>query len=283
MKKIMLFFAVACIMAACNNDNEVLNEPQYITEFNAVFGGANTRMTTDASAAGLKFSWEDEEIIYVYNPTDEDDYFEYKYNSSTGKFVLYYAQKNDEGMTVNQTYFATTHLLYANSFTTVDGSFAVKTQLYNSGVSAISLISGPFMAKADGTIASMHHTVGVVEIPVKLGAGSTINELGNVSIYIPGAELVGEFYATPESPYCAGNVEDGDFFDEAYACQSATLNESTSVSFFIPMLPGTYTNPQLWYYDENDDPVINPVNLTGTLTIERGKVTKLPVQTVTLN
>lgn len=282
MKKIMLFFAVACIMATCNNDNEVLNKPLYITEFKAVFYGADTRVVATPDN-GLKFSWEDEEIIYVYNPADENDYYEYKYNSSTGKFVLDYAQKNDEGMTVNQAYFATTRTLYHNSFTTVDGEFAVKTQLYNEGVSAIPLISEIFIAKTDGTIASMHHTVGVVEIPVKLGSGSTITELGDVSIYIPSAELVGEFYATLESSYCAGNVEDGDFFDEAYASQTAILNESTSVSFFIPMLPGIYTNPQLWYYDEDGNVVIDPVDLTGTLTIERGKVTKLPVQTVTLN
>ena len=43
MKKIMLFLAVAGILAACNNDNEVVNEPQYITEFKAVFGGADSR------------------------------------------------------------------------------------------------------------------------------------------------------------------------------------------------------------------------------------------------
>ena len=65
MKKIMLFFAVACILAACNNDNEVLNETQYITEFKAVFGGADTRMTATADN-GLKFAWEDGDKLYVF-------------------------------------------------------------------------------------------------------------------------------------------------------------------------------------------------------------------------
>lgn len=278
MKKIMLFFAVATILAACNNDNEVLNEPQYITEFKAVFGGADTRVAAEASAAGLKFSWENEDVLYVYNPEDENDYFEYKYNSSTGKFELESANENDEGMTVNTSYFATTKSLYDNAFTTVDEDFAVKTQLSSEGVTRIPLISGLFTAKADGTIAAMHHTVGVVEVPVKLGAGSTITELGDVGIYIESANVIGDFYATLESPYYAGNIEGGDFWDESYAYQGAALNESTLVSFFIPMLPGTYTNPQLCYYDEDYDYVIEPVELTGTLTIECGKVTKLPEQ-----
>lgn len=87
----------------------------------------------------------------------------------------------------------------------------------------------------------------------------------------------------PKTPYYAGIIEDGDFFDESYACQYEILNESTSVSFFIPMLPGTYENPELWYYYDDYDSATDPVQLNGTLTIERGKVTKLPVQTVTLN
>ena len=70
MKKIMLFFVVACIMAACNNDNEVLNETQYITEFKAVFGGADTRMAAEASAAGLKFAWKDGDALYVFQADD---------------------------------------------------------------------------------------------------------------------------------------------------------------------------------------------------------------------
>lgn len=283
MKKIMLFLAVAGIMAACNNDNEVVNEPQYITEFKAVFGGADSRIAAEASAAGLKFSWEEGDILYVYNPSDENDYFEYKYNSTSGIFVLESASKTDGGMTVNEAYFATTQILYDGSYTTVDGDFAVKTQLYYGEASTIPLISGLFLAKADGTIAPMHHTVGVVEIPVKLGAGSTITELGGVGIYKESAHVIGEFYATPESPYYAGIIEDGEFFEDSSTWQGATLNESTPVSFFIPMLPGEYTNPSLFFANEDGDYVTDEVQLTGTLTIECGKVTRLPEQVLTLS
>ena len=281
MKKIMLFLAVAGILAACNNDNEVVNEPQYITEFKAVFGGADSRIAAEATNTGLKFSWEDGDKLYVFNPEDESEYTDYKYNSSTGNFEKVYP--SDPGMTVNKSYFATTQILYDGSYTTVDGDFAVKTQLYADEASTIPLISGLFLAKADGTIAAMHHTVGVVEIPVKLGAGSTITELGGVGIYKESANVIGEFYATPESPYYAGIIEDGDFFEESYAWQGATLNESTPVSFFIPMLPGEYTNPSLLFLNEDGDYVTEPVELTGTLTIECGKVTRLPEQVLTLS
>ena len=280
MKKILLFFAVATILAACNNDNEVLNETQYITEFKAVFGGADTRMTATADN-GLKFAWDDGDKLYVFNPDDEYDYYEYVYDLSNDKFDLYYSNYSNEGLEVNKSYFATTQMLDIDSYTSVDGDFAVKTNFYDVRLSNIPLISDLFFAKADGTIATMHHTVGVVEVPVKLSAESNISELelSGVCIAVSDANVIGQFYATPESPYYAGIIEG---YEESYANQSATLNKSTSVSFFIPMLPGTYVNPKLFYFDENDDLAAEP-ELTGTLTIERGMVTQLPVQEVTLN
>ncbi len=283
MKKIMLFFAVATILAACNNDNEVLNEPQYITELKADFGGADTRMTATADN-GLKFAWNDGDKLYVYNPADEDDYYEFYYDSIDDKFYLESSSKGYGGLTVNGSYFATSLILYENSYTSVGEDFAVKRELYDAGVSTIPLISGLFLAKADGTIATMHHTVGVVEVPVKLSAESTISEfeLGDVCITVGGAKVIGQFYATLESPYYAGIIEDGNFDDYSSAYQSATLNKSTSVSFFIPMLPGTYVNPELWYFDEIYGLAADPV-VPGTLTIERGMVTKMPVQELTLN
>ena len=280
MKKIMLFLAVACIMAACYNDNEVVNEPQYLTEFKAVFGGADSRIAAEASDAGLKFSWEDGDKLYVYDAEDENEYTDYKYNSATGKFEKVY--DSDPGMTAGEYYFATTSNPSANSFTTVNEKFAIKTQLYDGGVTNNLLISELFMAQADGTIAPMHHTVGVVEVPVKLGEGSTITE--KVDVAIEGDKVIGAFYATLDEPYFAGIIEDGDFSESSSACQPATLNESAPVSFFIPMLPGTYSNPTLSFYnEENTTQVVEPVELTGTLTIECGKVTRLPEQVLTLS
>jgi len=281
MKKIMLFLAVAGIMAACNNDNEVLNEPQYITEFKAVFGGADSRIAAEASDAGLKFSWEDGDKLYVYDAENEKEYTDYKYNSATGKFEKVY--DSDPGMTASEYYFATTSNPSVNSFTTVGEKPAVTTELHSEGVTEIPLISEIFTAQTDGTIARMHHTVGVVEVPVKLGTGSTISEPVDVAIEVAGANVVGPFITTLDEPYFANATGDNENYTSSSACQPATLNESTPVSFFIPMLPGTYTNPTLSFYNEEyTTQVAAPVELTGTsLTIECGKITKLQ-ETVTL-
>lgn len=278
MKKIMLFLAVACIMAACSNENEVLNEPQYITEFKAVFGGADSRVAATPTTNGLKFSWKDGDKLYVYDAEDENEYTDYKYNSATGKFEKVYP--SDPGMTAGEYYFATTDNQI--SFTTVGEKPAVTTELYPKGVTEIPLISEIFTAQADGTIARMHHTVGVVEVPVKLGTGSTISEPVDVAIEVAGANVVGPFITTLDEPYFANATGDNENYTSSSAWQPATLNKSTPVSFFIPMLPGTYTNPTLSFYNEEyTTQVVDPVELTGTLTIECGKITKLQ-ETVTL-
>ena len=145
------------------------------------------------------------------------------------------------------------------------------------------MISDKFTAEADGTIAEMHHIVGMVEVPVELAAGSLNEKLGGVGIFVDNGKVVGPFSAKPEAPYFVNKIEGGTFSPNSITWREQTLNTATPVSYFIPMLPGTYVNPKLYYYDENGDPATDEVQLTGTLTIERGKVTKLPVQEVTLS
>lgn len=273
MKKIMLFLAVAGIMAACNNDNKVLNEPQYITEFKAVFGGADSRIAAEASAAGLKFTWDDEDALDVVS-SDLEEYHEYTYNAATGKFELEYG----EGMTAGAQYFALRDLR-------PDGEGGLKGELYYQNnildpAIDIPLISDKFTAEADGTIAKMHHIVGMVEVPVELAAGSAIDKLEGVGIFVDNARVVGPFSAKPEAPYFDNKIEGVDVYPSSITNREETLNTTTPVSYFIPMLPGTYVNPKLYYYNEN--PTVEK-QLTGTLTIECGKVTQLPVQEVTLN
>ena len=275
MKKIMLFLAVAGIMAACNNDNEVLNEPQYITEFKAVFGGADSRIAAEASAAGLKFTWDDEDALYVATP-DLEEVYEYAYNEATGNFEL--VDDDEQGMTAGTQYFALRDLM-------PDGKGGLKGELesendpYDPAID-IPLISEKFTADADGTIAEMHHIVGMVEVPVELAAASEIKNLKGVGIFVDGAKVVGPFSAKPEAPYFVDKIEGVDDYSMSITNREETLNTTTPVSYFIPMLPGTYVNPTLYYYNEN--PTVEK-QLTGTLTIECGKVTRLPEQEVTLN
>ena len=275
MKKIMLFLAVAGILAGCNNDNEVVNEPQYITEFKAVFGGADSRIAAEASAAGLKFAWEGDDELYVVTP-DLEEVYEYAYNATTGNFELQ-VYDDEQGMTAGAQYIAFRDLR-------PDGKGGLKGELEsqndpNDPAIYIPLISNEFTAEADGTIAEMHHIVGMVEVPVELAA-SSIDKLEGVGIMVANGKVVGPFSAKPEAPYFVDEIEDGDDYPISITYREETLNTTTPVSYFIPMLPGTYVNPKLYYYNEN--PTVEK-QLTGTLTIECGKVTQLPVQEVTLN
>lgn len=270
MKKIMLFLAVAGIMAACNNDNEVLNEPQYITEFKAVFSGADSRIAAEASDAGLKFTWDDEDALYVATP-DLEEVYEYAYNEATGNFELV----DGDGMTAGTQYIAFIDLRPG-----LKGELKSENDPNDPAVIDIPLISDKFTAEADGTIAEMHHIVGMVEVPVELAAGSTIDKLEGVGIFVDNGKVVGPFSAKPEAPYFVDKIEGVDDYSMSITNREETLNTTTPVSYFIPMLPGTYVNPKLYYYNEN--PTVEK-QLTGTLTIECGKVTQLPVQEVTLN
>lgn len=275
MKKIMLFFVVACIMTACNNDNEVLNEPQYITEFKADFS-ADTRMTVNPSAAGLKFTWENGDNLYVFQADDPSVYFkEYEYDAATQTFKL--ATGGYTAMEAGKKYFATNNLLSSrNAFTIEGGEIHFMAKLYYTAeydIADIPLISDVFDAKADGTIARMHHTVGVVEVPVKLDAGSSSTTLKNLGF----SKSAGPFIATPKFPYFK-EITDGTYSSWANMGDKE-LSRTTATSIFIPMLPGTYVNPKLNY---NYGGTSGQKSLTGTLTVERGKVTKLPEQTLKL-
>ena len=274
MKKIMLFFVVACIMAACNNDNEVLNEPQYITEFKADFS-ADTRMTVNPSAAGLKFTWENGDNLYVFQADDPTVYQKkYEYDAATQTFKL--STGGYAAMEAGKKYFATSDVFFSGTFTIEGDEILFKTKLYYTteyDIADIPLISDVFDAKTDGTIARMHHTVGVVEVPVKLDAESSSTTLKNLGF----SKSAGTFIATPEFPYFK-EITDGTYSSWANMGDKE-LSKTTATSIFIPMLPGTYVNPNLNY---NYGDKSRQKSLTGTLTVERGKITKLPEQTLKL-
>ena len=67
MKKIMFLFAAAVVLAAvgCSKDDAALNDVQYVSELKINFDG-DTRVSASHSAAGLKFAWEDGDVVYVY-------------------------------------------------------------------------------------------------------------------------------------------------------------------------------------------------------------------------
>lgn len=279
MKKIMLFFAVATILAACNNDNEVLNETQYITEFKADFG-ADTRMTATADN-GLKFAWENGDELYVFQAdgsTMSHKYYKYDENTKTFK-----ANTEANALVPGTEYFAVYgYRTIANPFTIVGDEIQFKAYLDNSkDVTNIPLISDVFTADADGTITAMHHTVGVVEVPVKLAAGSASTTLKNLGFYIAAGKTSLDFIATPASPYFKEATNATVYARTTWANMgNKELSTTEATSIFIPVLPGEYTNPGLNY---NYESTSSQKTLTGTLTVACGKVTLMPVQELTLD
>ena len=281
MKKIMLFFAVATILAACNNDNEVLNEPQYITEFKADFG-ADTRMTATADN-GLKFAWENGDELYVFQADDATvSHKYYKYDASTKTFK---ANTEANAMEAGKQYFAVNYIKdYSEPFTIDAGKIQFKSFLYTAvsyDVTEIPLISDVFTADAAGTITAMHHTVGVVEVPVLLDAASTSTTLKNLGFYIAAGKTSLDFIATPASPYFKEATNATVSSRTTWANMGdKVLSETEPTSIFIPVLPGEYTNPGLNY---NYNSGSSQKTLNGTLTVECGKVTKITdVQTLNL-
>ena len=144
----------------------------------------------------------------------------------------------------------------------------------NISMKELPLISDVFTADAGGTIATMHHLVGMVEIPVKLKDGATITNITEFSLYASGGKLGSNFTAKPMSPYIK-DTSTG--YDTAYENGGPyTLNTTTATSVFIPVLPGTHNDVWLNYYYNSTSKQVN----LGNITVERGKITKVAETTV---
>jgi len=255
----------------------VLNETQYITEFKADFG-ADTRMTATADN-GLKFAWQEGDKLYVFQADDPDEYYKlYEYDANTKTFK---ANTEADALVADTEYFAVDHINnYAEPFTIVDDQIQFKAFLYtgmSDDVTEIPLISDVFTATTEGTIAAMHHTVGVVEVPVLLDDRSTFTTLNNLGFYIAAGKTSGNFIATPASPYFKEAT--GSDATNTWANSVTELSTTEATSIFIPVLPGTYTDPDLNYNCEGGS---RQISLDGTLTVACGRVTKMPVQTLWL-
>ena len=180
-------------------------------------------------------------------------------------------------MIVGKEYFAVNHTRQISIPLSLDenGKTIVKMNIERKepyGLSTIPMITDVFTAEDDATIATMHHLVGVVEIPVKLAEGATITTMTQFSLYASGAKLGCNFTATPENPYIK-STDDAYDTSKIAGCELST----TSKSIFIPVLPGTYSNAYLNYnYNETSSQVS-----LGNITVERGKITK--VETITLH
>lgn len=283
MKKTMFMFAAALLMVACSNEEVAVNDDvQYVSELKLNFGSGDSRVAaTHDPASGLKFAWEDEEEIQVYENANADAItLYYVYDESTQSFK----PKNESyKMVAGKEYFAVKGVRSTNQALSVeDGKTIVKMDSEEDdrfGLPVIPMITDVFTADAGGAIATMHHLVGVVEIPVKLDASSTKKEAKQFKLYSNGGKLARDFTAKPESPY----LND---VSEAYTTavseeKTYVLSKDEATSVFIPVLPGTHNSVQLTYCWGDDS---NTTTSLGTnITVERGKIIKISEETITLN
>ena len=278
MKKTMFVFAAALMMVACSNEEVAVNgDVQYVSELKLNFGSGDSRIAATHSTAGLNFAWEgDDEINIFLNEENQSLSFYYKYDATSGTFK---PKSESYKMEAGKSYFA---VMRPNSVCNVTNIGTADVQVglkldNNISMKTLPLISDVFTADAGGTIATMHHLVGMVEIPVKLGNTATYTTVEQFTLYASGGKLGDSFTAKPMSPYIK-DTSTG--YDTAYENGGPyTLSTSSTTTVFIPVLPGTYSDVGLNYFYEGGSKQVS----LGNITVERGKITKVDDTTVNPN
>jgi hypothetical protein len=292
MKKIMFLLAATVVLAAvgCSKDDAAQEEVKYVSEIKIGFEG-DTRVTAEQIASGLKFSFEDGEEIWLneYNPDRIGINYYYVYDATSKTFK---AKNETYKLQAGKKYFAMAGSYMSIPVKAVDGKIVTYPKLGSEAeISDIPMISDVFTASTDGTIATMHHLVGVVEVPATLDESSTVETLYRLGLGgVSG--LSGEFTAIPEAPYFQ-QISLG--YDKTMSdVLNVKLSKTTATSIFIPVLPGTYSTAdltlnRLYYPVGSSDTTAGGRTLSTydgakeTLVVERGKITKITECALTLN
>ena len=277
MKKVMFFLAATLVFMAtgCNKENTVTDDVQYVSELKVNFEG-DTKVSAAHSPAGLKFNWEDGDVIRILEDGNaESPRYNYVYDESSESF-----KPEDEGqkMVVGTKYFALKAKNPVSNFITVEeGKSIVKLELETGayderGLPAIPLISDVFTADASGTVATMHHLCGVVEVPVNLSEENAAKKVTLFSINSSEGKLAGYYTATPYPPYFLGTSTPSN--NTAYSEEKTTPYAAGNTTVFIPVLPGTCTGVFLnVHYDGGAGGTY--IDKYKQLVVERGKITKV--------
>ena len=278
MKKIFYFFAATLVLAAvgCSKDDAASNDAKYVSEIKIGFEG-DTRVSASHSAAGLKFAWEDGDTVDVYedgNTSATAKMLEYDAASATFKPM----SGNNDKLEVGKKYFAVTYSgWYWISVDDNTGASVVDSKLGSGlGLKSIPMISDVFEATAENTMATMHHLVGVVEIPVKAAVDGV--QLQNMSLYTQRANsaVSGYFAVSPVAPYDLIYSGRTGYFESYYQTASKApieLSTTEATSIFIPAFPGIYEPIDFKYTLVGNNEEI--FETERSLTVERGKITKV--------
>lgn len=274
MKKIIYLFAATLVLAAvgCSKDDAASTDVQYVSELKiGIEGDTRLDYTSDATK-GLKFSFEDGEMIRVYKKGDYNtDYLDFEYDASAQAFK---GLNLDDVMVVGEQYTA----LYGMNINFVsadqiDGSFG-----QNADITRIPMVSDTFTATAGASIATMHHLVGVIEIPVK--AQTDGKKLAYIEVNMWGDQskkLSGDFRIFQSAPLTIVPID-----GVAYNAKNLTFNTpvtlsaSAATSLYMPVFPCSEGIVQIDYKWEDDaaDRTLSYFD-EKTLTVERGEITKI--------
>lgn len=280
MKKIFYLFAATVVLAAvgCSKDDAAQDEVKYVSEIKIGFEG-DTRVTAAHSAAGLKFAWADGDVVRVRPISNINAVHEFTYNSSTGSFE---ASGVNGGLKVGEEYIAEFGYQFAvTSETKATGTF-IAAASDGFGEKNLPMVSEKFTATAETTFATMHHIVGVVEVPVKADSGTL--SLESIQLTNPYGSYYDGWagaYDVDLSTYVA-SVRDGQGETSKKSTFDPVKSISTTVtSIFIPVLPMQNVDVLLQYKLAGKEYSWNVEFAGKKLTVERGKITKISEVTLT--
>ena len=274
MKKIFYLFAATVVLAAvgCSKDDAAQDEVKYVSEIKIGFEG-DTRVTAAHSAAGLKFAWADGDVVRVRSISNRNAVREFTYNSSTESFE---ASGVNGGLKVGEEYIAEFgHIFAVTSETKATGTF-IAAASDGFGEKNLPMVSEKFTATAETTFATMHHIVGVVEVPVKADSGTL--SLESIQLTNP----YGSYYDGWAGVYDvdlstnAITVKDGQgSFNRKLTFDPVKSISTTVTSIFIPVLPMQNVDVLLQYKLAGKEYSWNVEFAGKKLTVERGKITKI--------
>lgn len=285
----ILSATLALIAVGCNKDTTTFDEgvKTVNTLTVGIEGDDATRLSATHSAAGFKFNWDVADAIYVV-PAEAGNYNYGLYiHKSDGTFE--FSKGSGTAMEVGKQYYA----VYGTKYSRDDMGFNSENQIRTflnlspsvsatTSISWLPMISDVFTCTADGTIATMHHVAGMLEVPVKVAEGTqTMTMFGLYS----GTNIMSGWAsvspsATPE--WTVAKYNNSTIGTTKYVDWEGELTlTTTEQSIFIPVLPGTYTNINVYYnLGEETNRETDEAHNNTNLVVERGKITKLPVTTL---
>lgn len=271
-KSIFLLIATLILVATgCNKENIITDEIQYVTELKVNFE-SDTKVSTTHSNTGLKFAWENGDVIEVWEDKNTSALTKhFVYDASANSFK---PQSDSDKLEVGKSYFAVTSSTWYYISVSDDKSVVPMELKGGTGLAKVPMITDVFEATEENTMATMHHIVGVVEVPVKGAVTGSKLQILTLNSQTANQALRGDLDISPISPYTFTSTNG--YFDSSNQTSTDTpidLSTSEAKSIFIPAFPGTYSTIDIKYTLVGKGEVT--VNTNHQLVVERGKITKI--------